>query len=133
MGQIFISYAHTDSDFVELLRIKLKEAGFTIWVDHTGIKAGTDWVKSLDDAIRDSVAVIVVMSPDSMNSHYVTYEWAFAHGLEKPIIPLLYKKTNSHKKLSDLQYLDFTHRTIRPWEQLFERIEGMIHDANQGN
>jgi hypothetical protein len=65
------------------------------------------------------------MSPDSINSHYVTYEWAFAHGLGKPIIPLLYQKTDLHKKLSDLQYLDFTHRTIRPWDQLFERIGSM--------
>jgi hypothetical protein len=123
MSHTFISYAHIDSDFVELLQIKLREEGIDIWVDHSGIKAGTNWRNSIDDAIKTSMLTILVMSPESLNSHYVTYEWSFAHGLGKPIIPLMYRQTTLHPKLDILQYLDFTHRTLRPWEQLIERIK----------
>lgn len=123
MSHIFISYAHSDNDFVELLRIKLNEAKIPTWVDHSSLKAGTDWRASIDTAISDSLAIVLVMSPDSLGSHYVTYEWSFAHGLGKPIIPLMYSETPFHAMLSTLQYLDFTHRTLRPWNDLIERIK----------
>lgn len=126
MSHLFISYAHADNDFVELMRIKLNEAGIHTWVDHSSLKAGTDWRLGIDEAIRYSDAVIVVMSPDSLSSHYVTYEWSFAHGLGKPIIPLMYRETPLHTKLATLQYMDFTHRTLRPWDQLIERINVFI-------
>lgn len=123
MGHVFISYASENSDFVELLRIKLGEKNIKTWIDHSGIKAGTNWRNSIDDAIKTSILIILVMSPESLNSHYVTYEWAFAHGLGKPIIPLMYRQNTLHPKLEILQYLDFTHRTLRPWDHLIERIK----------
>jgi hypothetical protein len=122
MSHIFISYAHSDNDFVELMRIKLNEAGIQTWVDHSSLRAGTDWRINIDEAIKNSI-VILVMSPDSLGSHYVTYEWSFAHGLGKPIIPLMYRETALHAKLSTLQYLDFTHRTLRPWGELIQLIK----------
>jgi len=123
MNQIFISYAHKDTDFVELLRIKLKEADIVAWVDHNSLKAGTDWQKSIDEGIKNSMAVVLVMSPDSLNSHFVTYEWSYANGLGKAIIPLMYREAVLYGKLITLQYLDFTHRTLRPWDELIQLIK----------
>jgi hypothetical protein len=123
MSHIFISYSHSDNDFVELLRIKLNEAKISTWVDHSNLKAGTDWRSGIDTAIRDSLAIVLVMSSDSLGSHYVTYEWSFAHGLGKPLIPIMYRETPLHGKLLTLQYLNFTHRTLRPWNNLIERIK----------
>jgi TIR domain len=125
MSHIFISYAHSDNDFVELMRIKLHETGIQTWVDHSSLQAGTDWRVSIDNAIRRSIAVILVMSPDSLGSHYVTYEWSFAHGLGKSIIPVMYREAPLHTKLLTLQYLDFTHRTLRPWHELIQRISAL--------
>ena len=125
MSHIFISYAHFDNDFVELIRIKLNEVKIQTWVDDSSLKAGTDWRVSIDDAIRNSLVVVLVMSPDSLSSHYVTYEWSFAYGLRKPIIPLMYREIALHAKLATLQYLDFTHRTVRPWGELIQRIRGL--------
>ena len=126
MEHVFISYSHVDSDFAEILQSKLESSGMPVWIDHAGIKAGTDWRNELDGAIRKSKALVLVMSPDSLGSHYVTYEWSFAHGLGKPIIPLMYRKAQLHTKLSTLQYMDFTHRTLRPWEQLVQRIKSIV-------
>lgn len=125
MNHIFVSYAHSDNDFMELMRIKLNEAEIQTWIDYSNIKAGTDWRVSIDNAIKNSFAVVLVMSPDSLASHYVTYEWSFAHGLGKPIIPLMYRETALHAKLTTLQYLDFTHRTLRPWDELIQRVKSL--------
>ena len=126
MSDVFVSYAHVDSDFVELLRIKLEEAGINVWVDHSNLKAGTDWRISVDEGIKNSIVLALVMSPESLESQYVTYEWSFALGLGKPIVPLLYRETKLHAKLSTIQYLDFTHRILRPWNELIERIRYLM-------
>lgn len=123
MSHVFISYDHTDGDFVELLHGKLEAAGFEIWVDNTGLKAGQDWRSGIDEAISASQAVILIMSPESLNSLYVTYEWAYALGCKKTLIPLMYRQANLHARLSSLQYLDFTQRSLRPWENLVQRLK----------
>ena len=41
---------------------------------------------------------------------------------ESVVIPVMLKKTELHPRLEALQYLDFTNRTVRPWEQLLEEI-----------
>lgn len=122
MAQVFISYAHEDGDFGDVLITKLKEEDITHWVDSEHLRAGEDWRQAIDDAIRNSFALIVIMSPAAKASEYVTYEWAFAWGLGVPVIPLLYKQTNLHPRLEALQYLDFSNRNARPWAKLIERI-----------
>ncbi len=125
MDHIFVSYAHSDNDFVELLKIRLSESNIQTWIDHSSLKAGNDWRVSIDEGIKSSKAVVLVMSPDSLGSHYVTYEWSFAHGLGKLVIPLMYRQTSLHAKISTLQYLDFTHRTLRPWGELVYLIKNI--------
>ncbi len=70
MNHLFVFSAHIDNDFIELMRIELNEAGIRTWVDHSSLKAG------IGEAIRSSGAIIVIMSPDSLSSHYITYEWS---------------------------------------------------------
>jgi hypothetical protein len=123
MGQIFISYSHVDSDFAEILRMKLTDGGCHIWIDHSGLKAGDDWRLGIEDAIKNSSALVLIMSPESITSPYVTFEWAFAYGVGIQIIPVLYRKCDLHPKLEAWQYLDFTHRTNRPWDILIERLK----------
>jgi hypothetical protein len=60
------------------------------------------------------------MTPDARISEYVTYEWAFAWGYGKKVIPIMLRQTTLHPRLATLQYLDFTNRIARPWSRLFE-------------
>src|SRR5260221_4547630 len=118
-----ISYAHEDKQFVEELKQNLQNDGFDIWTDHD-IESGTTWEPAIDDAIRNAPGIIVVLSPDSMDSLYVTYEWAYALGLSEirnsspsetlqslmiPIvIPLLRKPINLNSwknRLKTMQYI----------------------------
>lgn len=124
MNHIFTSHCHEDVDFAENLEHKLTEAGLTVWRDVL-IRGGDDYRKKIDEAIRDSSALIVIMTPEAKASEYVTYEWAFAWGAGVKVIPILRKKTILHPRLESLQYLDFTDRQNRPWDELI----GLLREA----
>ncbi len=124
MHHVFISYYHDDSDFAEVLINRIEKAGFETWVDSDRLHAGEDWRAEIDQAIKAALALIVIMTPEARNSEYVTYEWAFAWGAGVKVIPLLYKDTTKlHPRLEALQYLNFTSRTMRPWDALIEVVK----------
>jgi len=123
---VFISHDHDDGDFAELLKLKLERNGIMGWLDNERLKIGQDWRQEIDDGIVNSVAVIAIMTPEARKSEYVTYEWAFAWGKGKKIFPVMLKQTQLHPRLESLQYLDFTKRNSRPFEQLIESIKELI-------
>lgn len=125
MSTVFISYSHKDNDFAQIMFIQLETKGFSPWIDFKGLKAGDDWRKGIENVIDKSKVVVIVMSPDSMVSPYVTFEWAYAYGKGIPLLPILYKSVQLHPKLESLHYLDFTHPTNRPWNTLFDRINSL--------
>lgn len=121
---VFISHSHSDSDFAELLKLQLEKNGINAWLDNEKLQIGKDWRQEIDDGISKSIALIVIMSPEAKNSEYVTYEWSFGWGKDKPIYTIMLKQTTLHPRLESLQYLDFTNRVTRPWQKLIESISG---------
>jgi TIR domain-containing protein len=123
---IFISHDHDDADFAELLKLKLEKSGLASWIDTERLKIGQDWREEIDQGIENSLAVIAIMTPDARKSEYVTYEWSFAWGKGKKVFPILLKQTQLHPRLESLQYLDFTIRASRPWDELIESIQELM-------
>jgi hypothetical protein len=121
--QFFVSHSKADGDFAELLKLKTERQGYSLWVDSDRLLPGTDWREEIDEAIRKSTALVVVLSPDAKESEYVTYEWAFAWGKGIKVIPIMLRATAIHPRLGTLQYLAFTNRIGRPWTKLFEVLE----------
>jgi HEAT repeat protein len=119
---VFVSYKHEDVDFAENVMSRLEARGFQTWTDHK-IRAGEEWRTAIDLSIKNSFALIVIMTPEAKASEYVTYEWAFAWGMGIKVIPVMLRKTELHPRLEALQYLDFTVRTSRPWERLLEEVQ----------
>jgi hypothetical protein len=120
MNHVFISHCQKDRKFARGCEAKLTEKGLTAWRSD-GIPGGEDWRKEIDKAIKEAFALVVVITPESKASEYVTYEWAFAWGAGVKVIPVLLKKTQIHPRLESLQYLDFTARA-RPWNKLFDLL-----------
>lgn len=120
---VFISHSHSDGDFAEVLKMKLEDEGFDAWIDIDRLKVGQVWREEIDQGIKDAIAVIAVMSPDAKTSEYVTYEWSFAWGADKKILPIKVKETPFHPRLESLQYLDFTKREARPWQRLIDELK----------
>ena len=122
-GQVFISHSHNDADFAELLKLHLEKNGIKCWMDNERLKIGQDWREEIDSGIEKSKAIIVIMSPDARKSEYVTYEWAFAWGKGIKIFPIMLNQTSLHPRLESLQYMDFTNRVTRPYDELVENIK----------
>ena len=122
MQHVFISYRHEDIDFAENVISRLEREGFTTWAD-SEIGAGEEWRTSIDLAIKNSFALIVIMTPRAKASEYVTYEWAFAWGVGIRVIPIMLTPTDLHPRLEALQYLDFTSAKSRPWDRLIEEVK----------
>ena len=130
METVFLSYATKDHFFAELLLIKLGESGINVWRDRGQLRAGTDWRQGIERGISESLTVLVALSAESSQSSYVTYEWAYAIGKGKPVIPLRLSECHVHPKLETIQYLDFSVSGALPWASLVERIREIETDAD---
>jgi CheY-like chemotaxis protein len=122
MAQAFMSYSSKDAIFADLARMKLKEAGVQVWIDQGSLRAGEEWRRAIDEGISSSDVLLVMITPQSCESPYVTYEWAFALGKGIKVIPLLLETANIHPRLAVLQYLDFRNHKSSPWEELIREI-----------
>src|SRR5215218_455602 len=122
MGHVFISYARGDSAFAELLSDRLAAEGFEPWRDTESLRAGGVWAEAIDAAIAEATALVVILTPESKKSEYVTYEFAFALGNGVPVIPVLLKKTRLHPRLEKFHYLNFAGDAPLPWDDLVKRV-----------
>src|SRR5271168_758175 len=99
---VFLSYARRDDIFAQLLESRLREAHIRVWRDEYSLYPGEDWKEAIEKGISESDAVLVVLSDNSVASAYVIYEWAYAFGQDKDVLPI--KLTSGaidlHPKLS---------------------------------
>ena len=122
MAGVFISYASEDSAFAKRVERRLVEAGHHATIDKAILHAGEVWRDKLDQAIKASEVMLVIMTPDARASDYVAYEWAFALGAGVRIVPIRLKAAPFHHRLDELQHVDFSGRQ-RPWEDLVRQIQ----------
>ncbi len=108
MSRVFISYSRKDIAFVERLAKDIKNAGFDAWYDLSGLEAGKNWGKEIQDALQESQFLIVVLSPNSLQSRWVEREYLFAESLNVKIIPVLYQPCRLPLWTIDLHYIDMT-------------------------
>ena len=88
---VFISWAHKDSDFVkEHLWPDLEKNNVDCWIDVLQLEAGTFWRTKIGEAIKGCKFLIVVLSPTSVTSRYVQEEVQFAYDCNKSIVPVHY-------------------------------------------
>jgi len=89
MQYVFISYSHRDSDIMQVVRDRLRGAGFNVWTDEN-LQPGTpSWMRAIESALRNSCAVVALLSPDALKSQWVERELIFAEQNEVPVYPLL--------------------------------------------
>ena len=99
------------------------EHDFSIWRDLGSIRAGDDWRQTIEDGIKDCLAVVVALSASSADSAYVTFEWAYAIGMGKPVVPVKLSECKVHPKLEPTQYIDFSYPRALPWDSLIQRLK----------
>jgi len=95
-GTVFISHASKDDPFVADLRQALKAHKIPVWVDSRNLRGGDKLAPEIEQAIEQARQVIVVLSPNTINSPWVRREIRKALEVEKQrkadgycVIPLL--------------------------------------------
>lgn len=110
-ADIFLSYSSKNSGFAKKLRGKLESelqaATTKVWMDEK-IRRGLYWRDQIDQALEAAAVVVLVVSPSSMKSAYVTYEWSYLLFMLSKEPYLLYfkecdKSTGMFGRLRDLQ------------------------------
>ena len=88
MADIFISYSSKDKEKAEQLTELLASAGLSVWIDQSRLEVSTSWSAEIVDAINSCEAFIVLLSPNSIESHNVIKEVSLASEKRKKILPL---------------------------------------------
>ncbi|GAB1421114.1 hypothetical protein MASR2M15_12550 [Anaerolineales bacterium] len=126
MRKLFISVASKDYNYGQQMRDQLTHAGYRPWLNPR--QGANQWTLEIDEAIKASDGIIVIVTPNMVASPDVTYEWAYAMGLEKPIINVIFNHANIHPKLAAQTFFD-THSwtDIRHfWEYFLAELQKAI-------
>lgn len=87
MSDVFISYARQERLRAELLARALEEAGLSVWWDRE-ILAGETWANLIERELDSASCVIVLWSPNSVQSPWVLDEAAYARDMNK-LVPVV--------------------------------------------
>ena len=115
MTQVFLSHAEQDGVMSEQVRRSLMREGFTVWTSKTDIQTGAAFQAAIDRGIEEADTVVYLLSPHSLQSVYCQHELDYALSLNKRIIPLLAKETESAQvppALRALQHIDLTDNVV---------------------
>lgn len=130
---VFVSYSRKDSDFMENLKDNFIGKNINIWVDVLGLKPGTfDWQSKIAEAIKNSICVLVLLSPDACQSEWVLREIEFARIHEKSIIPVVVRgepKVSVPFVLINAQWIYVTELSFQEaLEEIFLGLQKILDD-----
>ena len=140
--QLFISYHSGDAGQALWLRRRLLPQGWRAFVAHEDLtlSVGSDeWSKAIDDALDKSQALILVVSPNALESQWVQYEWRSVHndilaGRKGMLIPVCFEGPacpELPRALRRYQCVDLRDPEKRETavEDVFELLQGYLEKA----
>ena len=120
---VFLSYSRDDREYALRLKRHLGGCGIRAWMDDD-VRTGEQWRQVIDDRVRRSAAVIVVMSPNALVSPWVERELNQAEACQRPILPLLLEG-DRFSRLSNVQYEDVVGARM-PSDDFVECLRGYL-------
>jgi len=90
----------------------LNKARLDVWFDGWELELGDDLTRKLQDGIQTHQYLVVILSPEAVESEWVNVEWtaAFVRGIDEKRIaglPILYRTRDVPPFLNRLIYIDF--------------------------
>lgn len=126
MSDVFVSYSHRDEHFARQLAEALSIAGVDVWIDVDDIPVGMKWSSAIMQGLQLCEVMILIITPDAMNSGNVEDEWQYFLDQGKPVVPVLRKPANIHFQLNRLQWVDFYNQPFDvALEYLFLELESL--------
>lgn len=111
-ARVFLSHNSEDKPFVRRLAAALEGRGIRSWVDQAEMLPGDSLIGKIEAAIDDVDYVLVVLSPNSVQSEWVKREVRMAMqreiaGKKVVVIPVLYQDCRIPGFLRDKVFVDF--------------------------
>ena len=126
MNRVFISYSTADSEIASRLHAALEGIEVSGWLDESDIAAGDAIAAKVKEALQQAGALIVLVSPRSLESKWVQFEVGAAYAMEKPIIPIIvgpkHTELNLPEWLMDFMYIDARDRSMQEVAFEIERV-----------
>lgn len=109
--QVFISYAQADKAITRQIADTLQNAGLKVWFDEWELMPGDSIIQRIEDGLRASDFLLVLLSPHSVNSQWVMTELNSALSSELrtravTVIPALIEDCKVPTLLANLQHID---------------------------
>jgi hypothetical protein len=136
MARVFISHSSRDNEPAARIKTWLAEQGFeTPFLDydkHGGIPPGADWEKTLYREIERCEAVVIIQTPNWLESKWCFAEFTQARALGKSIFPIIETPTGDTLISPDIQALDLRMDREGGLEQLSGELTRIALDAQGG-
>lgn len=136
MARVFISHSSRDCEPAARIKVWLQdqdfEAPFLDFDKHAGIPPGADWEKTLYREIELSQAVIIIQTPNWMDSKWCFAEYTQARALGKAIFPVIETPTGETLIAPDIQALNLLSDREGGLEQLSKELTRIALDAQGG-
>ncbi len=121
IGRIFVSYALSDREIADRVVGRLTSAGLNVWIDRAQIAPGQSIVQRISEALADSSYLLLLASPASLASNWVSREWASSLAAKNTaIVPLKIAPVDMPRLLLDTLYIDLTANFEAGMDQLIE-------------
>lgn len=94
--KVFLSYVQSDREVAKELAGLLEKAGHDVWFADDALFPGENWASQIGKALKESEAMVVLLSPLAMKSDWVRQEIEFALGASQfqgRLIPVMVKST----------------------------------------
>ncbi len=80
--KVFISYSHKDAPLARRVADALEEAGLDIWDAEREIVPGDNWAKKVAEGLEESDAMVVLLTPEALESKVIRREIEYALGVK---------------------------------------------------
>jgi hypothetical protein len=136
MARVFISHSSRDNEAARRIKHWLHEQGFdTPFLDfdkHAGIPPGADWERTLYQEIEQSQAIVIIQTPNWMESKWCFAEFTQARALGKAIFPIIETPVGDTLIAPDIQSLDLQKDREGGFERLSQQLTQLAFDAQGG-
>ena len=112
---LFVSYAHADLPFVQLLSRDLDTIGVSYWLDAKDIRGGDSISESIEQGLAAADYFLLCLSKTSVARQWVQREYRTALNMQlssetaRPrIVPLIVEPCDTPVLLRDIRYVDFS-------------------------
>jgi TIR domain-containing protein len=94
--KVFISYSSKDEALATELVTSLEDAGLDAWYSKREVLPGDNWAEKIASGLKESNAMVVLVTPDSLESDAVQSSISYALGdksFSKRLIPVIVGET----------------------------------------